>query len=106
MPVISLVRIAAGALFILFLPGFAWTWVFYDKEKTGALERVVYSVALSIALLSAAFFFCNLFLGIGINMLSSFIIVSILTILAPAHIRLRRMGAYRWFLPRRWRERA
>lgn len=96
---VSFVRIVAGTAFILFVPGFAWTWVFYGKDRLGALERTVYSVAISIALLSVTFFFCNRFLGIGINMLSSSVIVVVLTLMAPVHMQLKARGIYGRLLP-------
>ena len=86
----SAVRVVLGGLFILFVPCFAWTWVFYPRGRVDVIERMIYSVALSIALISIAFFFCNRFLGIGINMLNSFFIVATLTILAPVYAQLKR----------------
>jgi len=100
MGLLSFLRVVAGTLFLMFVPGFAWTWVFYEKEKTGVLERVVYSIALSIALVSIAVFFANRFLGIRVNLLNSFIILVILTALPPVHIVLKRKGLYEKWVPK------
>lgn len=103
MAVLSVLRVVAGALFILFLPGFTWTWVLCDKQRTSILERVVYSFALSVALISIAFFFCSR-LGVRIDFLSSLVIVVIITLLPFMHILLRKKGIYARLTPRRWRD--
>ncbi len=83
------------------MPGFAWTWVFYAKGEAEALERIAYSFALSIALLSVAFFFCNRLLGIDINTLNSALIIAAVTALPPLHVLLKRKGIYEGLKPRR-----
>lgn len=105
MVVLSFFRVVAGAAFVLFVPGYAWSRVFYRKGSIGFVERALYSVAISIALVSVAFFFCNLFLGIPINMLSSTVILVFLTILAPIHILLRKRGVYARLAPQLRRSR-
>ena len=102
--ILSFLRVVAGGLFVLFLPGFAWTWVFYDGRQTSVLQRCVYSVALSIALISVAFFFCSS-IGIPVNLFSSTVILAVITILPLAHILMKRKGLYARLLPGRWRGR-
>jgi uncharacterized membrane protein len=97
----SAVRVVLGGLFILFVPGFAWTLILYPRDRISLIERMVYSIALSIALISIAFFFCNRFLGIGINMLNSFFIVAFLIILAPVYAQLRKRDVFARLTP--WR---
>ncbi len=48
MIVLEGLRVIFGSLFVLFLPGFAWSFVFFDKTKKEIdwLERVVLSIGL------------------------------------------------------------
>ena len=95
------IRSIAALLFLMFIPGFAWTWVFFKKREVGMLERSVYSVALSIALLAIALFFANRFLGVKLNVLSSFIIVVVLTAIPFTHMFLSKRGYYERLRPGR-----
>ena len=73
-------RIVFGSIFVLFLPGFVWTWAFFPEqhgEKSSSidwLERTALSFALSIAIVPLAVFYLNL-IGIKINVLNSSLII-------------------------------
>lgn len=94
MVIVSMVRVAAALAFLLFVPGFAWTWVIFGEETIGTLERVVHSVFLSIALLSAAYFFANLWFRIPVNLPASAAVVAAITAIPLIHLWMRRKGVY------------
>lgn len=102
---LALLRSIAALALLMFIPGLAWTWVFFPKREIGALERFVYSIALSIALVSIAVFFMNQVVGIRINVASSLIIIVVLTAIPLAHIYLKRRGLYKRLPFKRLRDR-
>ncbi len=67
-------RLVFGSVYIIFLPGFALTWVFWEKEKISSLERFMLSVTLSIAIVPLAVFLLNK-LGALITSLNIFLTV-------------------------------
>jgi len=75
-------RIIFGSVYVLFLPGFVLSYVFFPKTKEfessdrnkGSIdwiERVALSFALSIAIVPLVVFYLNL-IGVRINALNSF----------------------------------
>jgi uncharacterized membrane protein len=64
LPILQSFRIVFGSVFVLFLPGFVWTYVFFKKQER--LERIALSFALSIAIVPLLVFYANL-LGMPIN---------------------------------------
>ncbi|MDY6794628.1 MAG: DUF1616 domain-containing protein [Actinomycetota bacterium] len=87
-------RSIAALLFLIFIPGFAWTLVFFKEREVDILERFVYSIALSIALMAIALFFANRLLGVRINVPNSFAIVVVLTAIPFIHRFLSKRGHY------------
>ncbi len=86
---IEAMRIVFGTFYVLFIPGFIWTFVFFPKSRSFEdkvekkdkqkweidwLERIALSFALSIALVPLSVFYLNL-IGIKINLLNSFVII-------------------------------
>ena len=77
-------RIVFGSIYVLFLPGFIISFIFFPKtkefdsdEEKGAIdwiERIALSFALSIAIVPLAVFYLNL-IGIKINLLNTSLIV-------------------------------
>lgn len=78
-------RIVFGAFYVLFLPGFFFSYLFFPKtrdfeskeEVSGSLdwiERIALSFALSIAVIPLVIFYLNLF-GLKINTLNSFLTI-------------------------------
>jgi len=81
------IRIIYGSVYVLFLPGFILSYLFFpktrpfeeDKEKRekGAIdwiERIALSFALSIAVVPLSVFYLNL-IGVKINLLNSFLTI-------------------------------
>lgn len=74
-------RIIFGSIYVLFLPGFVWSFVFFDgrSRKVDLIERIALSFALSIAIVPLAVFYLNL-VGLPISGVSSFFVVLVLTL--------------------------
>lgn len=72
--------IVFGSVYVLFLPGFIISFVFFDKDKIDFLERIALSFALSIAVVPLFVFYLNL-IGVKINKLNvSLVILGIIII--------------------------
>jgi len=76
-------RIVFGSVYVLFLPGFIISFIFFgktkefdSKEEEGIdwIERIALSFALSIAIVPLAVFYLNL-VGVRINLLNSFLTI-------------------------------
>lgn len=66
LPILHSLRIVFGAIYLLFLPGFSWSWIFWKKGEIDVIERITLSIVLSIALVPLLVFLLNK-LGIMIN---------------------------------------
>lgn len=76
-------RIVFGSVYVLFLPGFILSYIFFDnrgEKKLDAIERIALSFALSIAVVPLVVFYLNL-IGMKINALNSFFVVLAIIIL-------------------------
>jgi LPXTG-motif cell wall-anchored protein len=84
-PILSSLRIVFGSVYVLFLPGFIISYIFFPKthefdnknneEKSiDWIERIALSFALSIAIVPLAVFYLNL-IGLKINLLNSFLTI-------------------------------
>lgn len=78
-------RIVFGSVYVLFLPGFILSFVFFPKTKEfdskerekgeiDWIERIALSFALSIAIVPLAVFYLNL-IGVKINLINSFLTI-------------------------------
>ncbi len=81
-PILNSLRIVFGSIYILFIPGFIISYIFFPKSREfdykerekGAIdwiERIALSFALSIAIVPLAVFYLNL-IGVKINLINSF----------------------------------
>jgi len=80
---LSSLRIVFGSVYVLFLPGFLISYIFFprtkefnakEKDAIDWIERIALSFALSIAIVPLAVFYLNL-IGININLLNSFLTI-------------------------------
>ena len=79
---ISPVRAALGFILVFFLPGFAWTFIFF--RKLHPIERTALSFGLSIAIVTLSVIVMNVLLKIrinGINSLLAILVVSAVPLL-------------------------
>lgn len=73
-------RVVFGSVFVLFLPGFVWSFVFfpskpsYEENGIDFIERIALSFALSIAIVPLVVFYLNL-IGLKIGLWNTFFVV-------------------------------
>ena len=84
-------RILFGAVFVLFIPGFAWSFVFFAREEIDWIERIALSFGLSIALVPLTIFWLNFFFDVRITLINSFLVVLILSLIPGIYLLLRRI---------------
>ena len=66
MPIIDSFRIVFGLVYILFLPGFIWSFVFWQRSEIIFIERLVFSVIISIIITPLIIFMFDK-IGFAIN---------------------------------------
>jgi uncharacterized membrane protein len=85
----SLIKTIFGSVYLLFLPGYVWSYVFFKKNEIDIIERAALSFGLSIALIPLLVFLGNYFFGIKINLINVFGIIMLIIFLGLIVIRLR-----------------
>ena len=90
MSILEGLRIFFGSVFILFVPGFAWSYVFFARKNIDWIERVALSFGLSIALVPLTVFWLNWLFQVRITLLSTSLIICGLTAIPVAYILIRK----------------
>ncbi len=75
---LSVIRGILGFILMFFIPGFAWTLVFF--RQVNVLERIALSFGLSIAVVTLSILILNKLIGIRITGLNSVLIILVITI--------------------------
>jgi uncharacterized membrane protein len=83
-------KIFFGTIFILFVPGFVWSFVFVFKREIDWLERIVLSFGLSIAMVSLSILWLNWLFHVRMTLLNISIIVCALIVMPTVYILIRR----------------
>ncbi len=78
---LSVIRAIIGFILVFFLPGFAWTLVFFRGKQVNVVERVALSFGLSIAVVTISIFALNLLVGVEITGFNSVLIIVAVTII-------------------------
>lgn len=81
---IEILRVIFGSFFVLFMPGFAWSFVFFAKDEIDTIERIALSFGLSIAIIPLVIFYLNYLLGVKITLINSTIAILFLTLIPVA----------------------
>ncbi len=68
-------RIVFGSVFLLFLPGYIWSFVFWKKKEIDFIERFALSLALSLTLVPLIVYTLNR-IGVRITLWNSIIEIS------------------------------
>lgn len=76
-------RIVFGSFYVLFLPGFIISFIFFSSNQIDWIERIALSFALSIAIVPLAIFYLNL-IGLKISALNSFFTILAIMIISSA----------------------
>ncbi len=86
---LPIIRAILGFILVFFLPGFAWTLVCF--RQINIIERVTFSLALSIVVVTLSLLFINRLLGIRITGVNSTLVIIVVTILPVAAYYLNRL---------------
>ena len=65
--ILEIGRILVAGFFVLFVPGFVWSFVFFPKKELDSIERVALGFGLSIAMVPLTVFALDRILGVRIN---------------------------------------
>lgn len=90
MSVLDALRLFFGGLIVLFVPGFAWSYVFFARKNIDWIERVALSFGLSIALVPLTVFWLNWLFHVKITVLNTSLIVCGLTVIPAVYTFARR----------------
>ena len=72
--ILESLRIIFGSVYVLFIPGFIISYIFFKKKEIDIIERIALSFALSIAIVPLVIFYLNL-IGLKISELNSFLTI-------------------------------
>ncbi len=85
---LSILRALLGFILVFFLPGFAWTLIFF--KQVNIIERIALSFGLSIAVVTLSILVLNVLIGVRITGLNSLLIIIVITIIPVAFYYLKR----------------
>lgn len=75
---LPVIRAILGFILVFFLPGFAWTLVFFRQIKV--IERIPLSFAMSIVVVTLSLIFASRLSGLKITGLNSVVVITVVTI--------------------------
>lgn len=76
---LPIVRALVGFILVFFVPGFAWTLVFF--RQVNVIERILLSFGLSIAVVTLSLLFLNRLIGVRITGFNSVLTIITVTII-------------------------
>ena len=76
---LEIIRAVPGLIAVFFLPGFAWTLVFF--KKINIIERIALAIGLSIALITLTTAVLNVIFDMKINLTNAIITIIVLTLI-------------------------
>ena len=85
------IRVILGFILVFFLPGFAWTLVFFSRQQINIVERLVLSLGLSIAVVTLTIFALHKLIGVRITGVNSVLIILTITIIPVVIYYLKRL---------------
>ena len=89
--IVSVLRALAASVLVLFLPGFAWSLVFF--KKTGALERFALSIGLSVSIMTLAVLGLNIAFRVPITVTTALIVIFVFSAVPFAIYTITRIRA-------------
>ncbi len=87
---LPVLRAILGFVLVFFLPGFAWTLVFFRGRQVSIIQRLTLSFGLSIAVVTLSILVLNKVIGVRITGFNSVLIIVIVTIIPVIFYWLRR----------------
>ena len=100
MSLLDFLRIFFGCLFVLFVPGFAWSFVILRKRERDLIERIAISAGLSLALVPLTLFWLHYLFGVGLTLLNAVLAVCGLAAVPAAYLLSQRLSLGRRALAR------
>jgi len=76
---LPIIRAILGFILVFFLPGFAWTLVFF--KQINVIERVTLSFGLSIVVVTLSLLLLDRLIGISITGLNAVLVIVAITVL-------------------------
>lgn len=86
-------RAIVGFVVVLFLPGFAWSFVFFSRVS--AIERIVLSLGLSIAIVTLGGLVLHVLFGLKVTGVNSLITIAVIIALGAVTYLIK------WYITRR-----
>ena len=86
-------RAIAAFVLVFFLPGFAWSLVFF--KKVNVLERIALSLGLSVALVTLSVLVLNVLFNVRINGFNALITIIVMTVIPLAIYFIRRYAMHK-----------
>jgi uncharacterized membrane protein len=82
------IRAVLGFILVFFVPGFAWTFVFFSRLSI--VERMALSFGISIAAVTLSIIVLHVLFGVRISGTNSLLIIIVITIIALLAYLLKR----------------
>ena len=86
---LPVIRALLGFILVFFLPGFAWTLVFF--KQVNVIERIALSFGLSIAVVTLSILVLNVLVGVRITGFNSLLIIIVITIIPVGFYYLKKL---------------
>ncbi len=90
---LSAIRVILGFILVFFLPGFAWTLVFFSGKQINIIERLALSLGMSIATVTLSILVLNKIIGIRITGSNAVLVIIVVTIIPLVIYYLKRLIA-------------
>jgi len=74
-PIFKTLQAVFGIAFVMFLPGYFFIILLFDKKELDVIERSALSFSLSIAIVTISIIFTNTILNIPITPINNFLII-------------------------------
>lgn len=85
------IRAILGFVLVFFLPGFAWTLIFFNNRQINIIERLALSFGLSIAVVTLSVLVLNRVIGMRITGFNAVLVIGTVTIVPLILYFLRRV---------------
>ena len=85
------IRVILGFILVFFLPGFAWTLVFFSGRQINIIERLALSLGLSIAAVTLSILALNRLIGMRITGFNAVLAIIAITIIPVVIYGLKRL---------------
>jgi|Deesub1362B_J571_1020462.scaffolds.fasta_scaffold00309_37 uncharacterized membrane protein len=100
MDAVEVVRLVSGGAFVLFIPGLAWSYLFFKQNEIDWVERIALSFGLSIALVPLAMFWLNYVFRVGVTFVNVTIVIVLLILIPVIKLRYGERIASLWLKKR------